>query len=193
MSILTALQAVSAKLGVTTKANNETDQLNAMLDALGADHGVNAEECILNYAKSMAQQNPISTGVTITSLDDTIDLWGHKASELQQDITITDNKITGKLIYTTEGALPQRWGPGYWLCLGFSDFPSGTTSTLAGIKPSYGSGYADVYEDTDHAIVIKIEDSKLQKVKSITTTSAGQALTQTWDISELEFIATDAE
>ena len=193
MSFLTAAYAVSKKLGVTTEANNLTDQINAINDSIGADHGVNAEDALNNYAKAMAPITPITTGVTIAPLDDTIDLWGHKASDLQEDITITGNVITGKLIYTTEGALPEHWGPGYWLCLGFSDFPTGTTSTLAGVKPSYSSGYADVYEDSDHAIVIKIEDRKLQKVKAITVTNKGQSLTQTFDISGLEFVATDAE
>lgn len=193
MSILTALQAVSAKLGVTTRANNEIDQLNAINDIIGADRGINAEECILNYAKSMAQQNPLSEGVTVTALDDTIDLWGHVASDLQEDIVIEGNKITGKLKQVTEGALPARWGPGYFLALGFSDFPVGTNACLAGVKPSLGSGYGDVYADTDHAAVAQINDRKIQKYKVITTTASGQALTQTFDISGLEFIPADNE
>lgn len=193
MSFLTAAYKVSEKLGVTTRANNLTDQINAINDSIGADHGVNAEEALENYAKSMAPITPITTGVTVSALDDSIDLWGHHASDLQEDIEITGNRITGKLKQITEGALPAKWGPGYFIALGFSNFPSGTTSTLAGLKPSLGSGYGDVYEDSDHALVAQINDRKMQKIKVITTTSAGQSLTQTFDLSGLEFVPADAE
>lgn len=191
MSFLTAAYEVSEKLGVTTRANNLTDQINAINDSIGADHGVNAVEALENYARSMAPITPITTGVTVAALADSVDLWGHVASDLQEDITITGNKITGKLKQIKTGALPAKWGPGYFIALGFSNFPSGTTSCLAGLKPSLGSGYGDVYEDTDHALVAQINDRKMQKIKVITTTSAGQSLTQTFDISELEFIPAD--
>lgn len=191
MSILTAIQQVSEKLGVTQKANNLTDQINLINDSIGADHGINAEDAITNYARSMGTIEPISTGVTVAPLDDSVDLWGHRASDLQENIVITGNKITGKLKYVTVGALPARWGPGYFLALGFSDFPSGTVSCLVGLKPSLGAGYGDVYEDSDHAAVAQINNRKIQKYKVITTTSTGQSLTQTFDISGLEFISTE--
>lgn len=192
MSILTAVQKVTDNLGVTGKANNLTDQLNLLNDTVGADHGINAEDALVNYSKAMGTIEPITTGVTVSALDDTLDLWGHKASDLQEDIEITGNKITGKLKQCTEGALPAKWGPGYFLCLGFSDFVTGTTSCLAGVKPSLGSGYGDVYEDTDHAIVVQINDRKLQKVKVITAAGA-RSLTQTFDISDLEFVPADED
>ena len=101
MSFLTAAYAVSKKLGVTTEANNLTDKINAINDSIGAEHGVNAEDALNNYAKAMAPITPITTGVTVAPLDDTIDLWGHKASDLQEDITITgwdpSQKRTGSL------------------------------------------------------------------------------------------------
>ena len=191
MSILTALYELSAKLGVTTRANNITEQLNAINDTIGADRGNNTEEAITNYARSAASTTPLTTGVTVAPLDDTLDLWGHRASDLQEDIVITGNKITGNLKQITEGGLPAKWGPGYFLALGFSEFPSGTSSCLAGLKPSLESGYGDVYEDTDHAGVFQINDRKGQKLKVITNTSSGKALTQTFDLSELEFVPAD--
>lgn len=193
MSFLTAAYKVSEKLGVTTRANNLTDQINAINDSIGADHGVNAEEALENYAKSMAPITPITTGVTVSNLSSSVEFWGYHSTDLQEDIEITGNKITGKLKQITEGALPAKWGPGYFIALGFSDFPSGTTSCLAGLKPSLGSGYGDVYEDTDHALVAQVNDRKMQKIKVITTTSAGQSLTQTFDLSGLEFVPADAE
>ena len=192
MSNLTALQAVTAKLGVTANENNLIDQLNALLDTVGGDHGINVEECLKNYSKAMGTIEPITTGVTVAAMAGTDVVWEHTVSDLQEDIEVSGNKITGKLKQCTEGALPAKWGPGYFLCLQFSDFVSGTTSCLAGVKPSLGSGYGDVYEDTDHAMVVQINDRKLQKVKVITAAGA-RSLTQTFDISELEFVPADED
>ena len=192
MSNLTALQAVTENLGVTAKTNNLTEQLNALLDTVGGDHGNNVEDCLKNYAKAMGTIEPITTGVTVAAMSGSATVWEHTVSDLQEDIEVTGNKITGKLKQCTEGALPAKWGPGYFLCLQFSNFVTGTTSCLAGVKPSLGSGYGDVYEDTDHAMVVQINDRKLQKVKVITAAGA-RSLTQTFDISELEFVPADED
>lgn len=190
MSILTAVQKVTDNLGVTGKANNLTDQLNLLNDTVGADHGINAEDALINYSKAMGTIEPITTGVTVAAMSGSATVWEHTVSDLQEDIEVSGNKITGKLKKCTEGALPARWGAGYFLCLQFSDFVTGTTSCLAGVKPSLGSGYGDVYEDTDHAMVVQINDRKLQKVKVITA-AGPKALTQTFDISGLEFVVPD--
>lgn len=192
MSNLTALQAVTENLGVTAKTNNLTEQLNALLDTVGGDHGNNVEDCLKNYAKAMGTIEPITTGVTVAAMSGSATVWEHTVSDLQEDIEVTGNKITGKLMQCTEGALPAKWGPGYFLCLQFSNFVTGTTSCLAGVKPSLGSGYGDVYEDTDHAMVVQINDRKLQKVKVITAAGA-RSLTQTFDISDLEFVPADED
>lgn len=190
MSILTAVQKVTDNLGVTGKANNLTDQLNLLNDTVGADHGINAEDALINYSKAMGTIEPITTGVTVEAVPGSETIFEHNVSDLQEDIEIVGNKITGKLFYTTEGALPAHWGPGYWLCLQFSDFVTGTTSCLAGLKPSISSGYGDVYADSDHNGAFKISDRKLQKVKVITA-AGPRALTQTFDISGLEFVVPD--
>jgi hypothetical protein len=192
MSNLTALQAVTENLGVTAKTNNLTEQLNALLDTVGGEHGNNVEDCLKNYAKSMGTIEPITTGVTVAAMSGSATVWEHTVSDLQEDIEVTGNKITGKLMQCTEGALPAKWGPGYFLCLQFSNFVTGTTSCLAGVKPPLGSGYGDVYEDTDHAMVVQINDRNLQKVKVITAAGA-RSLTQTFDISELEFVPADED
>lgn len=54
MSILTAVQMVSEKAGVTQKANNLTDQLNLLNDVVGAPHGINAEDALINYSRAIA-------------------------------------------------------------------------------------------------------------------------------------------
>ena len=53
MSILTAVQGLCEIVGVTKKANTLTDQLNLLNDAVGAPHGINAEDAIINYSRSI--------------------------------------------------------------------------------------------------------------------------------------------
>jgi hypothetical protein len=55
MSILTAVQNVSEKVGVTQKANNLTDQLNLLNDTVGADHGINAEDALINFSRAVSE------------------------------------------------------------------------------------------------------------------------------------------
>lgn len=190
MSILTALYAVSEKLGVSARTNNITEQINAINDSIGADHGINAEDAITNYARSMAQITPLESGADVSPKLGDATIFGHLVSTLQSDVEITNNKITGKLYQCKEGALPGHWGPGYWLCLDFSNFPTGTTACLTGLKPSYGSGYGDVYEDSDHDGAFKIEDPASQKIKVITTVG-NQNITETFDLSGLQLIPAD--
>lgn len=63
MSILSAVQLVSEKMGVTVKANNLTDQLNLLNDAVGAPHGINAEDAIINYSRGIES-------ITVTPKED---------------------------------------------------------------------------------------------------------------------------
>lgn len=191
MSILSAVQLVSEKMGVTVKANNLTDQLNAMNDAIGAEHGINAEDAITNYARSMAQVTPLATGATVSVKEQSATIHGYTVSTLQSaDTAISGNRISGKLYQCKEGALPEHWGPGYWLCLDFSSFPAGTSACLVGLKPSYGSGYGDVYADADHDYAFKIEDPKNQKIKVITVVG-NQSITKTFDLTGIEFVPAD--
>lgn len=193
MSILSALQLVSTKMGVTTKANNLTDQLNAMNDVIGAEHGVNAEDAIINYARSMAQVTPLATGATVSVKEQSATIFNHTVSTLQSDDTaITGDKISGKLYQCNEGDLPDYWGPGYWLCLDFSSFPAGTSACLVGLKPSYGSGYGDVYDDADHDCAFKIEDPKNQKIKVITIVG-NQSITKTFNLTGIELVPADED
>lgn len=192
MSILTALYAVSEKLGVSARTNNVTEQINAINDSIGAEHGINAEDAITNYARSMAQITPLESGADVSPKLSDATIFGHLVSTLQSDVEITNNKITGKLYQCSEGQLPDYWGPGYWLCLDFSNFPAGTTACLTGLKPSYGSGYGDVYEDSDHDCAFKIENPAGQKIKVITTVG-NQNITETFDLSGLQLIPADED
>lgn len=189
MSIVDSLHAVSAKLGVTAKKDTVVDQLNAMNDSIGAPHGLNAEDALLNYARFMGQSSPLD-GVTVSALDDTVDLWGNVASDFQTGVTITGDRITGTLIKSTNSVMARDWGEGWFICLKFSNFPAGTDSCYAGIYPSQSSGAGDVYSDSDHAIIAKVNDRKQQRIK-VTTTAGTKAITQWFDISGLEFTEAD--
>ena len=100
---------------------------------------------------------------------------GKKASDLQSDVTVTGDKITGTLKYIEGGLDPSGTGPlagsGNFLALKWSggDMASKDTELWVGLEPSEGSGMVECLSDTDHNGVFKITDKNAQKVKFIQT------------------------
>jgi len=100
---------------------------------------------------------------------------GKKASDLQSDVTVTGDKITGTLKYIEGGLDPSGTGPlagsGNFLALKWSggDMAAKDTELWVGLEPSEGSGMVECLSDTDHNGVFKITDKNAQKVKFIQT------------------------
>lgn len=84
---------------------------------------------------------------------------------MQTDVSITNGAISGTLHKVTSGALPARWGEGYFLTLKWdSSAPTGVTSEKVGLEPSEGSGLAEAINDPDHNGVFKITNKGVQRV-----------------------------
>ena len=100
---------------------------------------------------------------------------GKKASDLQSDVTVTGDKITGTLKYIEGGLDPSGTGPlagsGNFLALKWSggDMAAKDTELWVGLEPSEGSGMVECLSDPDHNGVFKITDKNAQKVKFIQT------------------------
>ena len=100
---------------------------------------------------------------------------GKKASDLQSDVTVTGDKITGTLKYIEGGLDPSGTGPlagsGNFLALKWSggDMAATDTELWVGLEPSEGSGMVECLSDPDHNGVFKITDKNAQKVKFIQT------------------------
>lgn len=82
---------------------------------------------------------------------------------MQENVSVSGGRITGKLKKLTSGQLVTDWGEGYFLALKFDDFSSGLTyaDVKVGLMPSQGSGFVTL--DSDKNGVFKITDPKTQK------------------------------
>lgn len=112
------------------------------------------------------------------------DFWGTTASQMQDDIAVTGDKITGTLTKLTEGQLVNDWGEGYFLALKWSDLASGITSLKVGLTWSDGSGLIECLDDMDRNGVFKIADKDTQKFTIVQTTASGKK-TDYYDLSGL--------
>lgn len=112
-------------------------------------------------------------------------------SDLQEDITISDGRITGKLKYTT-GYTGFSGDPslqsGYYLVLSWADAViRNMTSIKIGLDPTAGSGLVECISDPDKNIVLRISNKNTQKLKVLTSNSDLSQL-KTYDLSGLELV-----
>jgi len=130
------------------------------------------------------------TDVTVAGVSAPI--YGYQPSDLQSDIAVTGDAITGTLKYVTTGQLMNPWGPGNFLALKFSNFPAGTTfaNTKVGLVPS-ASGMAPVALDSDTDAAMQITDKDNQKLVVITT-SGSKTRTKYYDLSGLVLESAEA-
>ena len=112
-------------------------------------------------------------------------LFGHTVSDLQADIEVEGDAITGALSYISDGALPGYWGPGYFLALKFSDMDETATSVKVGLDPTQGSGMAELDEDKNG--VFKITDKSTQRVK-VVSTDGTRSTVQYFDLTGLRLL-----
>lgn len=118
-----------------------------------------------------AQSRKPLTGVTVTAESGDTDFWGTSGSDIQENVEVSGNKITGTLKYLSSGQLVTDWGAGNFLALKFSDIPASATSVKVGLEPSQGSGLVELDEDKN--AVCKITNKFVQKF--VVQTSDGQS------------------
>ena len=107
---------------------------------------------------------------------------------MQDDITITNNAISGELKYVDSGALATDWGAGYFLALKFDDFAQGADHVYVGLTPSVSSGLVDVLPDPDKNGVFKITNPATQKF-TVKTVKGDEHNTEYYSLAGLTFEA----
>ena len=120
-------------------------------------------------------------------------LYGGKvASDLQDNVVVSGNRISGTLKFIEGGLAPSGYlaGDGYFLALHWGNPDTDATSLKVGLNPSIESGLVECISDTDRNGVFKITDPTKQTFK-IVSSNATQKTTQTFDLSGLVFA--DAE
>ena len=113
-------------------------------------------------------------------------MFGTSVSDLQDDVTVSDGKVTGTLkYYDTAGAIVDYWGAGYFFAFKISDIDANATSVKVGLQPSAGIGAAEIIDDPDKNGIAKITDKESQKFKVVQTDAAGHKNVQLYDLSGL--------
>lgn len=122
--------------------------------------------------------------------DRDVTLFGTKVSDMQEDVEVTDDAITGTLKYLDSGDLVTTWGAGNFMALNFidNDF-SKYSSVKVGMDPSQSSGLVEIIDDPDKNGVFKVTNKDTQVFKIVSTDAeTGEINTQTFDLSGLEVL-----
>ena len=110
-----------------------------------------------------------------------------KVSDIQENIVIGDDKITGKLKFVKGGIAPSGIlaGDGYFMALKFSEVDATATSKKVGLVPSEGSGLVEL--DSDMNAFMKITDINKQVFEVVITDGTRKGV-QKFDLSGLELV-----
>ena len=122
--------------------------------------------------------------------DGDVTLFGTKVSDMQEDVEVADDAITGTLKYLDSGDLVTTWGAGNFMAFNFvnNDF-SKYSSVKVGMDPSQGSGLVEIIDDPDKNGVFKVTNKDTQVFKIVSTDAeTGEINTQTFDLSGLEVL-----
>ena len=108
---------------------------------------------------------------------------GNTVSNLQSDVAVTGNAITGTLAYIASGNLATDWGAGNFLALKFSNIPATATSVKVGLQPSQGTGLVEIIDDPDKNGIFKINDNTQSFM--VVVTDGENVRSQAYDLSGL--------
>lgn len=188
MTIIDALYKLSEKLGVPEKSNTIAGQINLLCDYVGVEHGRDIADSINNYSGGYW----VHDEVTVSAVDDDTVIFDKPASEMQEDIEVTGNKITGTLHELTDGSLVTTYGRGYFIALQFTDIANDITSVLVGLSPSMGTGLVEVINDPDRNGGFKITN-KYEQEFVVKSSDGTHVLRQAFDLSELVLVPANEE
>lgn len=117
----------------------------------------------------------------------TVSPWdsSKKVEDMQENIVIGTDKITGTLKFVKGGIAPSGIlsGDGYFMALKFSEVDESATSKKVGLVPSAGSGLVELDEDMN--AFLKISDKNTQIFEVLITDGTRKGV-QKFDLSELE-------
>ena len=116
--------------------------------------------------------------ITVAPKTGSATIFNHTVSDLQEDVTMSGNKILGTLKYVTTGDLPAYWGAGNFLAMDFGEY----VGVKVGLVPSAGTGMLPL--DIDKDASFKITDPKTQKLV-VQKTVGDKTNTQVYDLSGL--------
>lgn len=111
-------------------------------------------------------------------------LFNTPVMDIQSNLKITDDAITGTLKKLTSGDIVDTWGEGNFMAIQFTNIDSRATSIKVGMDPSQGSGLVEIIDDPDKNGVFKVTDKDTQVFK-VVTSDGTNAVTKTYNLSGL--------
>lgn len=110
------------------------------------------------------------------------ELFGVKASAMQDGLAVENGKVTGTLKYlSTANDITNVWGKGNFIPFKVtaSDW-SKYESVMVGIVPSQGTGMVDIKNDPDHNGIVKIANKDIQRFKIVAKSADGKKINTQW-------------
>lgn len=126
------------------------------------------------------------TSPTVAAENSGAEVFGTLVSDIQEDVVVSGNAITGTLKYLDTGAIPDYWGAGNFMVLHFYDVDPRATSVRVGMDPSEGSGLVELDEDMNG--VFKVTDNTTQSFV-VVSSDGTQTKTDTYDLSNLTLLS----
>ena len=111
-------------------------------------------------------------------------LFGTPVEDIQSNLAVSGNEITGTLHDLTEGSLVETWGAGNFMALQLSGIDPRATSVMVGMDPSEGSGLVEIIDDPDLNGVFKVTD-KDNQVFVVRSTDGTQTKEDRYDLTGL--------
>ena len=122
--------------------------------------------------------------MTVTAESASTLIYETPVSDIQSDVVVSGNKITGTLKYLEDGPIAGYWGAGNFLALKFADLDPNATSIKVGMNPSEGSGLQEIIGDPNLNGVFKITDKDVQKFR-VVISDGHMTKTTDYDLSDL--------
>ena len=101
---------------------------------------------------------------------------------MQDNLSVSNGKITGTLKYLASGKLTTDWGEGNFMALGFASSDSNIKSIRVGLRPSISNMLPELDSDMDG--VFKVTDKDVQDFIVVSSDGAYKQV-DVYDLSEL--------
>lgn len=120
--------------------------------------------------------------------DPNVEMFGYHVSDLQSNVSVSDDAITGTLKYLSSGQLVTRWGAGNFLAIKLEGNWNKYNSVQVGMVPSHGDGLVEIIDDPDKDGAFKVTD-KDEQVFRVVATNGVETVTKDYALSGLTLLS----
>lgn len=134
-------------------------------------------------------------GVTVEAVDGDVKIYGALVDQVQSNVSVTDDKISGTSYRTLVDWLESDYSRGYFLALRFKDIDPNAISVRAGFD-SYEENVGGLlemiddryFEDKNGLFLLPFDESTPRNERppfKVVTTDGERTVTQEFDLSDL--------